>query len=142
MKKQKTERCRQRNINLVQATAALNALSFLNTSACCHPSSSVASASDAGDAYANDAGGTSAGDAPSSPITDDDPFTAVSGCFVSLVASGGLLSTVPGCPSSSVAGDSLLSAIFVRFSSLVAGGSPLSAVSSDGPLFLVPPTGS
>ncbi len=121
-----------------------------DASACCPPSSPVASA--------GGAGGASAGDAPSSPVAGVSPLSTVSGRPLSPVAGGGPLSAVSGSllslvtggspssavsgrPLSPVAGGGLSSAVSSRLLSPVAGGDPSSAVSGRL-LSLVPPVGS
>ena len=117
----------------------------------CPLSSPVASASGASIAFASNA--------TSSLVASGNPLSAVSGHLLSPIVSGRPLFVILGFFLSPVTGGGLLFAIFGRFSSLIASGGPLSAVlgcflslitsdgslsaiSSGGPLFFMPPTGS
>lgn len=134
---------------MTQGTTASSALFSLLASACHFFLSLVVSA--------GSVGSTSAGIALLS--SGNSPLFAVLVCFLSLVASGGLLSIVSSCFFSSITSDGplfvvsscllspvtsggLLSAVFGHFLFFVTSGSSLSAVFSSGLLSLMFAAGS
>ncbi len=128
-RKEKVERRRQRKINLVQAIVAGVAQLSPVVSVRCPLSSPVT--------FVNSLSGASTGGAPSSLVAGGGPSSTVLSRLLSLVACGGLLSTVSGCPLSLVADDSPSSTVLGRLLFLVTYSSPLSAVLGHSLSFVV-----
>lgn len=110
-KKEKAERCRQRKINLAQATTASHAPLSPNTSVCYSLLLSIIFVGGAGIAFASNT--------LFSLVAGGDLLSTVSDCLSSLIASGSLLSVILYC---------LLSAVFGCFSFFAFGYGFLSAI--------------